>query len=165
MTAPHAQAPVTVRVFSQRLSATRRAARLARRLTIHQLDAWGVPYGSDASDTAALIVAELAANAVLHGRVPGRDIALRLTHSPGTIRIEIADPRGERLPRLPTSPVPDAETGRGLILIDALASRWGVDTEPGPGKRVWAEIDRGIGSHARSATHRAVSVPPATLLP
>lgn len=139
MTAPHAQASVTVRVFSQRLSATRRGARLARRLTVHQLDVWGVPYGSDLSETAALIVAELAANAVLHGRVPGRDIALRLTRSPETIRIEIADARGESLPRLLPSPLPDAETGRGLLLVEALASRWGVDTEPGPGKRVWAE--------------------------
>lgn len=153
MTAPHAQAPVTVRMFSQRLSATRRGARLARRLTVHQLDAWGIPYGSDLSDTAALIVGELAANAVLHGRVPGRDIALRLTYGPDTIRIEIADARGERLPRLTASPARDAETGRGLLLVDALACRWGVDTEPGPGKTAWAEIDRG-----------AVSVPPVTLL-
>jgi anti-sigma regulatory factor (Ser/Thr protein kinase) len=151
MTAPHAQAPVTVRVFSQRLSATRRGARLARRLTVHQLDAWGVPYGSDASETAALIVAELAANAVLHGRVPGRDIALRLKHWPDAIRIEIGDPRGERLPQLTSSPVVDGDTGRGLLLVGTLASRWGVETEPGPGKTVWAEIDRRTGSRAQVA--------------
>ncbi|MFJ8182255.1 ATP-binding protein [Streptomyces sp. NPDC096105] len=153
MTAPHPQAPVTVRVFSQRFSATRRGARLARRLAVHQLDDWGVPYGSGLSETAALIVAELTANAVLHGRVPGRDIALRLTHGPDTIRIEIADACGERVPQLPPSPVPDAETGRGLLLVDALASRWGVDTEPGPGKRVWAEIEHTAGSRTLGATH------------
>ncbi|MFJ3309778.1 ATP-binding protein [Streptomyces sp. NPDC086549] len=142
MTAPHAQAPVAVRVFSQRLSATRRGARLARRLTAHQLDAWGVPYGSDVTDTAALIVAELAANAVLHGRVAGRDFALRLTHTPDKIRIEIADARGERLPVLAsTPPGGEADTGRGLLLVDALAVRWGVETEPGPGKTAWAEIE------------------------
>jgi anti-sigma regulatory factor (Ser/Thr protein kinase) len=143
MTAPHPQAPVTVRMFTQRLSATRRGARLARRLTVHQLDVWGVPYGSDVSERAALIVAELAANAVLHGRVPGRDIALRLTAAgTGAIRVEIADPRGDRLPLSPvTPPDADADNGRGLLLVDALATRWGVDTEPGPGKTVWAEID------------------------
>lgn len=142
MTAPHPQAPVTVRVFSQRFSASRRGARLARRLTVHQLDAWGVQYGSDASDTAALIVAELAANAVLHGRVAGRDFALRLTYTPDAIRIEIADARGERLPVLASNPPGgEADTGRGLLLVDALAVRWGVKTEPGPGKTAWAEIE------------------------
>ncbi|MFI9216098.1 ATP-binding protein [Streptomyces werraensis] len=151
MTAPHPQVPVTVRVFSQRLSATRRGARLARRLTVHQLDDWGVPYGSDLSETAALIVAELAANAVLHGRVPGRDITLRLTHGPNTLRVEVADARGETVPQLPSSLAPDAETGRGLLLVEALASRWGVDTEPGPGKRVWAEIDHTARSHTPGA--------------
>jgi anti-sigma regulatory factor (Ser/Thr protein kinase) len=142
MTAPHAQPPVTFRVFSQRLSATRRGARLARRLAVQQLDAWGIPYGCDLSDRVALIVAELAANAVLHGRVPGRDMVLRLTHDGRRVRIEVADARGERLPQLPYAAVPDADSGRGLLLVDALAIRWGVDTEPGPGKRVWAELDR-----------------------
>lgn len=47
-----------------------RGAHLARRLLLHQLDAWGVPHGSEASDTAALLVAEVAANAAPHGRVP-----------------------------------------------------------------------------------------------
>ncbi|MFJ5034469.1 ATP-binding protein [Streptomyces sp. NPDC088560] len=129
-------------MFSQRLSATRRGARLARRFTTQQLHAWGIPYGSDLSETATLIVAELAANAVLHGRVPGRDIALRLTSGVETVRIEISDARGECLPVLPSTPPDgDADTGRGLLLGDALATRWGVDTDPGPGKTVWAEID------------------------
>ncbi|MGC9538744.1 ATP-binding protein [Streptomyces sp. UG1] len=140
MTAPRTQSPVTVRVFSQRLSATRRGARLARRFTTQQLDAWGFPYGSDVSDAAALIVTELAVNAVLHARVPGRDIALRLSYGPDTVRVEVADARGERLPRV-SAPAAEADTGRGLLLVDALATRWGVDTEPGPSKTVWAEID------------------------
>jgi anti-sigma regulatory factor (Ser/Thr protein kinase) len=142
MTAPQAQSPVTVRVFTQRLSATRRGARLARRLAVHRLDAWGVPYGSDLSEAAALVVAELAANAVLHGRVPGRDIELRLALGPGTLRVAVADARGACLPSLSTSPALDDEAGRGLLLVEALAGRWGVGTEPGPGKTVWAEIDR-----------------------
>ncbi|MFF9404184.1 ATP-binding protein [Streptomyces anandii] len=145
MTAPHTRTAVTVRVFSQRLSATRRGARLARRLTVHQLDGWGVPYGSETSETVALIVAELAANAVLHGRLAGRDFALRLTCTPpGTVRVEVTDPRGERLPRIPPFPEPDADGGRGLLLVDSLASRWGVDTRPGPGKTVWAEVQPGF---------------------
>ncbi|MBI0378793.1 ATP-binding protein, partial [Streptomyces albiflaviniger] len=41
MTAPQGQVPVTVRTFAQRFSATRRGARLARLLAVHQLTAWG----------------------------------------------------------------------------------------------------------------------------
>lgn len=142
MTAPHAQTPAIAHTFSQRLSATRRGARLARRLATHQLDAWGIPYDSDLSETVALLVAELAANAVLHGRVPGRDFVLRLTVGEETVRVEIADARGERLPVLPSAPPRgDADTGRGLLLVDALAARWGLETKPGLGKTVWAEID------------------------
>ncbi|WP_143589251.1 ATP-binding protein, partial [Streptomyces angustmyceticus] len=88
---------------SQRFSSTRRGARLARYLALQQLDVWGFPYGGEVSDAAALIVGELAANAVTHGRVPGRDFELRLTRvpgsaRPGTLRIEVADTRTEQRP-------------------------------------------------------------------
>ncbi|MGW1259275.1 ATP-binding protein [Streptomyces sp. NPDC002513] len=142
MPAPHAQEAVTVRVFAQRLSATRRGARLARRLAAHRLDVWGVPYGSPASETVALVVAELSANAVLHGRVPGRDFELRLRcdRAAGVVRVEVSDTHPGR-PKPPGSvPDPaDADGGRGLLLVAALAARWGVDEREGPGKTVWAE--------------------------
>ncbi|MEU2428193.1 ATP-binding protein [Streptomyces sp. NPDC007861] len=125
--------------FTQRLSATRRGARLARHLAVHRLDAWGIPYDSELSDTAALIVAELAANAVTHGRVPGRDFELCLLLSAPKLRIEVSDTRGERVPAPPGTPAPDAETGRGLLLVVALATAWGV-TERTVGKTVWAEV-------------------------
>ncbi|MEU3710154.1 ATP-binding protein [Streptomyces catenulae] len=142
-----APTPVTARVFAQRFSATRRGARLARRLAIAQLDTWGTPYGSERSDTVALLVAELAANAVLHGRVPGRGFELRLTLVAGPdgcdrLRIEVADTRTEA--RLPgpddlRPPAPDAESGRGL-LVDALADHWEVTDRLGVGKIVRAEV-------------------------
>jgi hypothetical protein len=50
-------------MFTQRFSSTPRGARLARRLALHQLDSWGIPNGTDASGVAALVIAELAANA------------------------------------------------------------------------------------------------------
>ncbi|WP_406269344.1 ATP-binding protein [Streptomyces sp. NBC_00191] len=124
--------------FTQRLSATRRGARVARHLTVHQLDGWGIPYGSDLSDSAALIVAELTANAVTHARVPGRDFELRLTLWPLTLRIEVSDARGDREPT-PRPPTPDSETGRGLLLVDALATKWGT-ADRVVGKTVWAEL-------------------------
>ncbi|MGW7363709.1 ATP-binding protein [Streptomyces sp. NPDC054841] len=124
--------------FTQRLSATRRGARLARHLAVQQLDDWGVPYGTDLSDAAALIVAELATNAVSHARVPGRDFQLRLVLAPTTLRIEVSDARGDRTPTL-SPPAPDSETGRGLLLVNALATTWGTSDRV-VGKTVWAEL-------------------------
>ncbi|WP_369228322.1 ATP-binding protein [Streptomyces sp. R39] len=54
-------------------SSTPRGARLARRLCGTRLDAWGIPYGSDAHDVVILVAAELCDNAVRHGHVAGRD--------------------------------------------------------------------------------------------
>ncbi|GAA4764269.1 MULTISPECIES: ATP-binding protein [Streptomyces] len=134
----------TVRVFTQRFSSTPLGARLARRLALHQLDAWGIPHGSGTSATAAVIVAELAANAATHGRVPGRDIELRLTLTPDRLRIEVSDTRGERRPPAPGSlPAPDPASpgGRGLLLVDTLADRWEVRDRVPVGKTVRAELD------------------------
>lgn len=124
------------RRFSIQLPATRKSAHRARTATTDQLRAWGLPF-----DTAAHIVAELAANAVVHGRVPGRDFRLTLTASATTLRIEVADARGERLP-VPVTARDDlsAESGRGLLLVTALADRWGVTPGPFPCKTVWAEL-------------------------
>ncbi|WP_299538613.1 ATP-binding protein [uncultured Streptomyces sp.] len=125
--------------FAQRFSATRRGARLARLLAAHQLTAWGHPYGTGLHDTVVLVVAELAANAVLHGRVPGRDFALRLVRDDGrgVVRVEVSDTH----PAQPVRRVPRADTegGRGLMIVAALAAEWGVRERVGPGKTVWAE--------------------------
>ncbi|QHY98745.1 hypothetical protein SSPS47_26925 [Streptomyces sp. S4.7] len=140
MPSPQAQEAVTVRVFTQRFSATRRGARLARRLATQQLDAWGIPYGSEPSDAAALVVAELAANAVLHGRVPGRDFGLRLAYNTakGLVRIEVSDTHSAMPARAPRGAAPDEERGRGLV--DAIAVQWGISGRSGPGKTVWAYV-------------------------
>lgn len=131
--------------FAMRFTSTPRGARLARRLVSHRLAAWGYPYDSGPNETVTLIASELAANAVRHGRVPGRDFHVRLTaplgDAGGTIRIEVSDTRTEKRPTL-TAAAPDAETGRGLYLVSRLAERWAVGPRPGggPGKTVWAEI-------------------------
>ncbi|MGW7428814.1 ATP-binding protein [Streptomyces sp. NPDC054861] len=139
--------PVTVRVFTQRFSSTPRGARLARHLALHQLDRWGVPHGTTASDTAALLVAELAANAVTHGRVPGRDFELTLAYTAGRLlRVDVSDTRTERRPPEPGGlggPVPLGESGRGLVIVEALASRWEVLERVPVGKTVRAELDLG----------------------
>ncbi|MGF0175134.1 ATP-binding protein [Streptomyces sp. Marseille-Q5077] len=91
-------------------------------------------------DPAAHIVAELAANAVTHGRVPGRDFRILLHVVGGTVRIEVTDTRADRLPHA-ERPAPEAESGRGLAIVDALADRWGVTPGLPPRKTVWAEVD------------------------
>ena len=127
--------------FAVQLSTTRRGARLARLLTERQLDDWGVPF-----EGAAHVVAELASNAVLHGRVPGRDFRLRLLlHSDGTLRIEVTDARGDRIPQVRDAVGGEAESGRGLLIVAAYAERWGVDEAPAPCKTVWAELRPGRG--------------------
>ncbi|NUK05797.1 ATP-binding protein [Streptomyces lunaelactis] len=95
---------------------------------------------TDVSDTAALIAAELAATAVAHARVPGRDFELRLTLAADTLRIEVSDARGDREPE-PRPPAGDSESGRGLILVEALATSWGTKDRT-VGKTVWAEVAR-----------------------
>ncbi|MEE4490781.1 ATP-binding protein [Streptomyces sp. BE230] len=142
MTALQAQQSVTERVFVQRCSATRLGATLARRLAVWKLDVWGIPYGTPLSDDVALLVAELAANSVLHGRVPGRDFELRLAYAyeAGVVRVEISDTHEIRPDPLSVRP-PDTEAdgGRGLLIVEAVACRWGVSDRVGPGKTVWAE--------------------------
>ncbi|MFG2642613.1 ATP-binding protein [Streptomyces sp. NPDC048370] len=120
--------------FTLRLSATRRGARLARLLAVQQLHDWGVT--GSAAEAAELVVAELATNAVRHGRVPGRDFEVRMARDDDHVRIELSDARGERRP----SPVrrPD-EGGYGLLLVSALTSAWGVKDRC-VGKTVWATV-------------------------
>ncbi|MFP8884143.1 ATP-binding protein [Streptomyces mangrovi] len=146
--------------FTTRLSGTRRGARLARRLAVQQFAEWtGLPHGCDAAHAVALVTAELAANAVTHGSLPGRDfrLTLLLPHEPAVpesasheptlsepavIRIEVTDTRPERLPRHPaTEPgPPDEVSGRGLLLVSVYARRWGCEVRDAFTKTVWAEV-------------------------
>ncbi|MER5830852.1 ATP-binding protein [Streptomyces sp. NPDC002130] len=134
-----AETSTPVRHFAIQLSATRRGARLARLLTERQLDEWGEAY-----DAAAQVVAELASNAVLHGRVQGRDFRLALKlRADRTLRIEVTDARGDRVPSISEPGCGDAEFGRGLWIVAAYASRWGVEEAPAHAKTVWAELRLG----------------------
>ncbi|NLU66077.1 ATP-binding protein [Streptomyces sp. HNM0574] len=125
-----------------RFTSTPRGARLARRLVAHRLDSWGHPYASAVHETVTAVTAELAANAVRHGHVPGRDFHLALTESAEEVpvlRVEVTDTRGDRWPR--PGPAPGGEGGRGLLLVAALARDGGtVPRTAGPGKTVWAEV-------------------------
>ncbi|MFH8366248.1 ATP-binding protein [Streptomyces sp. NPDC018031] len=130
--------------FTVLLSATRKAARLARLLSVEQLRSWGLPF-----EPAALVIAELASNAARHGRMPGRSFRLSLgatAHGPvTTVRIEVADTRTEQVPVIRRhtdgSGQGHRESGYGLLLVEELADRWGTFLGPLPRKTVWAELD------------------------
>ncbi len=131
--------------FTQLLSATRRGARLARLLSVSELHSWGVPH--DVTERAENVVAELAANAALHGRVPGRSFRLTLVYDPsdGQLRVDVTDARGDAYPRCAPS---DAEPGalrtggHGLSLVAALADHWETVPYPPSGKTVRAVFSR-----------------------
>ncbi|MFI1761579.1 ATP-binding protein [Streptomyces sp. NPDC020800] len=125
------------RYFSALLSPTPRGARLARLLAAEWLRTWDLPHGF--TETAEHVVAELAANAATHGRLPGRNFHLALQATAGVLRIEVTDTRGDDRPRRQLPSV-EAETGRGLLLVEALTDRWGVELGPVPRKTVWAEL-------------------------
>ncbi|MFE9816618.1 ATP-binding protein [Streptomyces sp. NPDC005773] len=93
--------------------------------------------GADSGDL-ALCVSELLANVIVH-LGEGTPVTLRVsgTHT-GRARVELSDPAPGVWPMLRAVGTGD-ESGRGLLLVDALALRWGV--EQGPyGKTVWCEL-------------------------
>ncbi|MFF1692066.1 ATP-binding protein [Streptomyces sp. NPDC058257] len=142
MNHPAPQLTSSIRTFRQQLSSTRRGARLARLLTVTELLTWDLP--PDITERAELVVAELAANAVLHGRVPGRDFELDLNYTPlprpGRLLIEVSDARGDRLPRAACEDHDLSTGGRGLTLVALLADRWETVPRPPDGKTVRAEL-------------------------
>jgi CheY-like chemotaxis protein/anti-sigma regulatory factor (Ser/Thr protein kinase) len=104
----------------------------AREFVRRQLEEWGAgPF----DDEASLVVTELAANAVLHAGSPFR---VRVSMSSGLLRIEVSDDDGGTPEPQPFSAT--AEHGRGIVLVSALSSSWGIDTVPGHGKVTWAEL-------------------------
>ncbi|MGW0882235.1 ATP-binding protein [Streptomyces sp. NPDC002671] len=131
---PPAELTSPIPNFTVLLSPTPRGARLARLLATEQLRNWGLPL-----ESAPHIVAELAANAATHDRVPGRNFRLTLYVVGDKLRIEVTDTHGDRLPRI-QHPSAESDSGRGLVLVEALADRWGVSPGRTPRKTVWAEI-------------------------
>jgi hypothetical protein len=89
-----------------------------------------------------LTVTELVTNSLLHGEPP---VSVRLIHLGTRIRVEVED-RGRALP-MPGRQDPESMTGRGLALVAALSSSWGIDAGHRQGKVVWAELPaNGTGS-------------------
>ena len=89
-----------------------------------------------AIDDVALVVSELATNAVKHAGT-AFDVAVQ---TDGQIRVDVTDESPRRVP-IARRVGPTSITGRGLRIVEALCDRWGVDVRDGH-KVVWCEIDR-----------------------
>ncbi|MEO3763419.1 ATP-binding protein [Streptomyces sp. B8F3] len=138
-------APTAVPTLSALFSPTPRGARRARLLAVHQLGEWGIPRTTATAEAVAVVTAELAANAVVHGRLRGRFFRVRLCLKEHVVRIEVSDARPER--PVPTAAPPGAapthaDRGRGLVLVAAFAERWGCFQAEAVVKTVWAEVRR-----------------------
>jgi anti-sigma regulatory factor (Ser/Thr protein kinase) len=107
------------------------APREARRFAGDVLDACA--YRGDPA-TVVLLVSELVSNGVLHGR---GEIELVVGVKPDLVTVRVRDDDPEHLPEV-HHPVSDDPRGRGMLLVDRLATAWGVERLPGgQGKQVW----------------------------
>jgi anti-sigma regulatory factor (Ser/Thr protein kinase) len=120
------------RVLRRRPGAVRHARELAS-------DALGTP-SPEPHDELQLVITELVANAVRHGR--GRRMRLLLvTRRDGTVRIEVENRCWHTTPRRRVLSE-SAPSGRGLALVAAYARSWGIEQAARGRTRVWAEVDR-----------------------
>lgn len=109
----------------------------------------GADWNEDVLESALLATSELVTNANIHG---GDTVMLAVFTSSQTVRVEVHDSgqtpacwlvSGTPGPGSPSCPRPDDDLslgGRGLHIVDALSTRWGVTQQP-PGKVVWFELN------------------------
>jgi GAF domain-containing protein/anti-sigma regulatory factor (Ser/Thr protein kinase) len=132
------------RIFANRPVVTR----TARSYVADVLTAWGLP---GVRETATLVVSELVTNAIMHTTGPIQ-VALRRA-GPERIRLTVRDEsdlplRPHRRPAVKAAGTLEPG-GRGLIIVQHVADRWGIDLTPdGVGKAVWVEL----GATARRPT-------------
>lgn len=114
-----------------RLSRSRRSVSRTRALATAVLGVWGL--SQEVVSTAELVLSELVTNAV---RVPvprDRQVGVRIARLPddGLLRLEVSD-AGSGRPEV-RAPGGDETCGRGLMLVEALVHRWGVEA----GRMAW----------------------------
>ncbi|MFF9123073.1 ATP-binding protein [Streptomyces sp. NPDC014889] len=120
--------------YSETLPALEESAAAARKLVRTALAAW---YLEDLEDTAILVVSELVANAVKHTK--SRLIRVVISRpNERFVRVGVVD-KARVMPELPKPDEDLPTSGRGLLLVDALAECWGTDPHRW-GKQVWAEL-------------------------
>jgi len=133
-----------------------------RRFVDEALTTWG---RADLIDDVGLSVTELATNATLHSTGDFFDVELRAARD--TVRVAVVDTgsvAAQSIALRVDLDVPEVDqdlehmTGRGLLIVSSLATRWGIDDLPG-GTRVWADFGAS-SSYASSRPLLAPSPPP-----
>jgi hypothetical protein len=118
--------PGAVRTFAF----TRRAPALARHFAVATLRGWGV---ADLADDAALVVTELAANAIVHAHTA---FTVTVSARDDLLRISVRDASPLHGAELRPAPL------HGLGAVDAMAIRWGVESLGHAGKTIWVDLHR-----------------------
>jgi anti-sigma regulatory factor (Ser/Thr protein kinase) len=130
--APRPELPV----LRRRLPARPVAVPLARRFALASLGASPDP---EAAFRLGLTVDELVSNATRHAEETVELVVVPTDHE---VLVEVSDD-DDRTPERTAAPRGDlAESGRGLLLVDAVAERWGVHRRESGGKTVWARVRR-----------------------
>jgi anti-sigma regulatory factor (Ser/Thr protein kinase) len=135
----HAELTIMCRVASTVLPSNARSPGQARTSTEMWLASWGI----EDEGVITLLVSELVTNALKHARTTA---TLTVAVATGMIEVGVADhgfgravipgQRGVDLPRVPGATRVLEASGRGLIIVDALAEEWGVSAHA-TGKQVW----------------------------
>jgi anti-sigma regulatory factor (Ser/Thr protein kinase) len=112
------------------------------------------------ADDAALLVSELATNAVIHA---GSEYTITIRRQGGVIRVEVADGSAATARRCHYSPT--SGTGRGLGMVEDLASGWGVEeavaaagADKAEGKVIWFELPLPSSDGAAGGAAAAIDV-------
>jgi hypothetical protein len=116
------------------------SARRARAIVTEALEAAGRP---EFDDSATLLVSELVTNAILHARTP---IELFVDATATGVYVGVSDGSAQLPARRDYGA--RATTGRGLELVDLVATRYGIETHEDGTKTVWFEL-----GHADDADH------------
>jgi serine/threonine-protein kinase RsbW len=122
------------------LPALRASVAEARRRVLARLSEWGADQGT--RDGAELVVSELVTNVVCHTESKTVGCELRLTGA--RLLVEVADEGWAATAPHPGPGDLEGESGRGLLLVDALSESWGArPAAGGRGHVVWAELRYG----------------------
>lgn len=138
----------SLRTFPGRDLASARAARRHVRDTVQP---WGL--SPEAVDDLELITGELVANALEH--TDSRTITVTCGLTAEAAAVGVTDEGESGVAVVPEVPRSEQENGRGLLITDALAARWG-SLRTGEGLTVWAEVAVDVGSPgARGGSYEA----------
>jgi anti-sigma regulatory factor (Ser/Thr protein kinase) len=125
------------------LTPTTASVPAARHFVARTLRQWKC--GEDVASVAMLLASEVVTNAIVHAR---SNAFVRVQLTDGVLRVEVHDAT-RQLPT-PRPHDPHAESGRGLMLVDAYSSVWGTSAA-GDGKVVWFEVPSETSGHEMTA--------------